>query len=168
MTRDRVHPGGLGGPHVERRVADVDGRRRVGAEALGGEQERLRVRLVALGLVPSDDRVEVLPERHLGERQLDRLAPLRRDDAEPPSLGVEAGDEALHPGTAPEILVQRLVVGPIDADELVHPLRVERPHLGLEAGTPDRAHELLVADLPPEHLAGGMAHRREDHARRSR
>ena len=58
--------------------------------------------------------------------------------------------------------MQRLVVGAVDADQLVHPFRVEGLHLGLQARPPDRPHELLVLVLAAEHLAGGVAHRGED------
>src|SRR5581483_3230768 len=69
---DREHPGGLGGADVERRVADVGRRGRIGSEPLGAEEERLRVRLVPLRLVAADDRVEEVAERHPRERELDR------------------------------------------------------------------------------------------------
>src|SRR6476661_6322165 len=55
---DGEHPGRLGGPHVERRVADIGCRRRIDAHALCGEQQRLRVGLVLLRLVAADDGLE--------------------------------------------------------------------------------------------------------------
>src|SRR5437763_13265647 len=53
---DRMHPGGLRSEHVERRIADVGRLCGVGAHPLRREQQRLRIRLVPLGLVAADDR----------------------------------------------------------------------------------------------------------------
>src|SRR3954468_9928551 len=56
---DREDAGRLRRPHVEGRVADVRGRLRPRAEQLERLQDRLRVRLVPLGVVCRDDDVEV-------------------------------------------------------------------------------------------------------------
>ena len=68
---DGEHPRRLRRADVERRVADVGGLGGVRSEPLGAEQERLRVGLVPLGLVPADDRLEEMAERDVGERELD-------------------------------------------------------------------------------------------------
>src|SRR4029079_15936141 len=65
--RHGEHARGLGGSDVEGRGADVRGRSRIRPEPLGGEQERLRIRLVPLRLVPADDRLEQVAERDVGE-----------------------------------------------------------------------------------------------------
>jgi len=61
--RDRVHPGGLRGADVERRVADVDGVVACRAEQPECVHERCGVRLVPIGVVGPDDDVEELLER---------------------------------------------------------------------------------------------------------
>src|SRR6476469_7860223 len=94
---DGEHPRCLGCPDVERRVAHVGGRSGVRSEPLGAEQERLRVRLVPLGLVPADARLEEMAERDVGERELDGDAAFRRDDAETASLLVESDEHVFHP-----------------------------------------------------------------------
>src|SRR5919204_1216462 len=107
---DRVQPARLGSANVERRVADV---RRVvgtGAEPLEREQQRLGIRLVALGLVAADDDVEEMSDRHARERKRNRRAPLRRDDAEPPPLVAEPEEPLVHPDEDPDLVVQGLVV----------------------------------------------------------
>ena len=100
------------------------------------------------------------------ECELDGGAPLRGHDREPTALGVQALQGVLHAGAADELLVQRLVVGAVDGDELVHSIRVEGVHLSLQAGAPDGLHQLLVPEFAAEHLAGGVAHRRENDAAR--
>src|SRR6478609_11339841 len=86
---DGEHPRCLCRADVERRIADVGGLGGVRSEPLCAEQERLRVRLVSLCLVPADDRLEEMAERDIGERELDGDAAFRRDDAETASLLVE-------------------------------------------------------------------------------
>src|SRR6476659_5424694 len=76
----RVHPCRLRREGVERRIAAVCGLRRIGPEALGSEEERLGIRLVPLGLVPSDDYVEQMTKRDGGEGELSGVAALGRDD----------------------------------------------------------------------------------------
>ena len=66
------------------------------------------------------------------------------------------------PSHASSVVVQRLVVRAVDAHELVDPVGVEGTELGLEARPADRLHQLLVGVLAAEHLAGRVAHRRED------
>jgi hypothetical protein len=58
--------------------------------------------------------------------------------------------------------VQRLVVLAVDAHELVGALRVEEPHLLVQALPADRRHQHVVLDLALEHGARGMPHRGED------
>src|SRR5690348_14408918 len=45
------HPRSLRGPDVERRVTDVGGVGRIGSQALGGEEKRLRIGLLLFGFV---------------------------------------------------------------------------------------------------------------------
>src|SRR5438552_3593417 len=141
---DREHSGGLGGTDVEGRVADVGGRGRVGTEPFRAEEERLRVWLVPLGLVAADDRLEEMPERDVGEGELDSCAALRRDDAETASFLVEAHEHIIHSFAGLEIVVERLVVSAVDVDEPFDLIGRERAHLRLEAGAADGLHQLLV------------------------
>jgi hypothetical protein len=159
---DREHARRLRRADVERRVADVGGLGRVRCEPLGAEQERLRVGLVSLGLVPADDRLEEVAERHVGERELDGRAALRRDDAETASLLVEAGEHVFHPRAGLEVVVERLVVGAVDVHEPLDLVGRERAHLRLEPGAADRLQKLLVGVVPAEHLARRVPHRGED------
>ena len=58
--------------------------------------------------------------------------------------------------------VERLVVGPVDVDELVDALGIEVAHLGDQPRPADRgAHELLVR-LAAEHRHRRVAHRGDD------
>src|SRR5579862_1144151 len=164
--RDRSHAGRLRRPDVERRVADVHRLARRRPEALGGDEQRLRVGLVPLGLVPAHDRVEHVPERNVLEGELHRRAALGRDDTEPAPLAVEALENTLHARTADELLVQGLVVRAVDGHELVDALRVERPHLRLEPRAADRPQKLLVRVLAAEDLPGRVPHRSKDDAAR--
>src|SRR5215475_6826588 len=58
--RDGEHACCLRGTDVEWRVADVGRVRGIGSESLGAEQQRLRIRLVPLGLVSAYDRREAM------------------------------------------------------------------------------------------------------------
>ena len=91
---DRGHARGPGGPDVERRVADVGGRRGRRAEPLERQEQRLGIRLVALGVVARDDDVERAEEREHVERDLDGEAALHRDDPERPPLRPQVGRAA--------------------------------------------------------------------------
>src|SRR6476659_6612455 len=86
---DRVQAAGLRGLHVVRRVADV--RRLVGActQPLEPEQQWLRLGLVALGLVATDDRVDVVGDRQPREREIDGRTALRRHEPERAALLLE-------------------------------------------------------------------------------
>ena len=68
---DRVHAGRLRGGDVERRVADVGGVVRLGAEPLERDEDRVGVRLAARRVVGADDDVEDVPEAERLERELD-------------------------------------------------------------------------------------------------
>ena len=118
--------------------------------------------LVALRVVAADDRLEQVPERNALERELGGRAALRRDDPEPAAFRGEPDERVGHPGACLELVVERLVVGAVDAHELVDPVRRERRHLRVEARPADRPHQLLVAVLAAEHLTGRVPHRRED------
>ena len=71
-------------------------------------------------------------------------------------------EDVLHAGARLELVVQRLVVGAVDADELVDPLGREDLHLRLEPGAADGLHQLRVPEVAAEHLARRVPHRRED------
>ena len=90
------------------------------------------------------------------ERRFAVTTPSRR----PSSL--QAHEHILHPEARLELVVQRLVVGAVDAHELVDVIGSEHRHLRLEPGAADRMHQLGVGEFATEHLARGMAHRRED------
>src|SRR5436190_3147315 len=159
---DGEHARRLRRADVERRVADVGGLGGVRSESLGAEQERLRVGLVSLGLVPADDRLEEVAERDVGECELDGGAALRRDDAQPASFLVETDEHVFHPRAGLEVVVERLVVGAVDVHEPLDVLGGERAHLRLQAGAAYRLQKLLVGVVTAEHLAGRMPHRGED------
>src|SRR5438270_324138 len=61
------HPRSLCCPDVERRVAGVGGVGRIGSQALGGEEKRLRVGLLLRGFVATDDRLEEVGNRNACE-----------------------------------------------------------------------------------------------------
>src|SRR5437899_2466799 len=111
------HPCRLGGTDVEGRVADVGSRGGVRSEPFGAEQQRLGVRLVPLGFVTTDNRLEEMAERDVGEGELDGRAALRGNHAEPPALLVQPHEHVFHAGAGLELVVQRLVVRAIDVDE---------------------------------------------------
>src|ERR1700693_2731588 len=115
---DRMHARGPRRTDVERRVADVCGLTRARVHPPRREQQRLGIRLVPLGLVTADDRLEQVPERNAGERELDRGAPLRSYDPEPPAFLVQADKHVLHASAGLQLAVKRLVVRAIDAHEL--------------------------------------------------
>jgi hypothetical protein len=159
---DRVHARGLRRANVEGRVADVCGLKRIGVHPARREEQWLRIGLVSLGLVASDDRLEQVPERDPRERELDGGATLRRYDAEPPALLVQAYEHVLHAGARLQLAVERLVVRAVDVHELVDPIGSEDLHLRLEPRASDRLHQLRVLILAAEHLAGSVTHRGED------
>src|SRR5438067_11964074 len=105
---DGEHARHLRRPDVERRVADVGRGGRIRSEPLGREQERFRIRLVPLRLVPADDRLEEVAERDPIESQLDRRPPLRCDDAEVPAFLPQLHEHVLHPCARLEVVVERL------------------------------------------------------------
>ena len=160
--RDGVHAGRLSGADVERRVTHIGRRGRICAKPRGAEQERLRVGFMALGLVTADDRLEEMPEWNLRECELDRRAALRGHDAEPPPVLVKLNEHILHPRAGLELVVKGLVVRAVDIHELVDVVGCERRHLGLETGTADRLHQLLIGVVATEHLLRRVPHRRED------
>ena len=125
-------PAACRGAHVERRVADVRRPGGICTKAFGAEEERRGVGLVALRLVPADNRLEEMTEPRAVERKLSRVAPLRRDDAEPAALLAELNKDALHPETRLELVVERDVVRAVHVDELRDVLGRERLHLRFE------------------------------------
>src|SRR5919197_1925428 len=160
--RDGVHPGSARGAQVERRVPHVCAALRLDGHALRRDQQRLRVGLVPLRLVPSDDRLEEVAERDARERELDRGAARRGHDAEPAALVAQPHEHVPHAGAGLGPVVQRLVVRAVAPDELVDLVGREHGHLRLETGPADRAEELVVAELLTQHLARRMPHRGED------
>ena len=132
------------------------------AEALERELERRRVRLVPARLVAADDDLEQVLERHAREGEVDGRPPLRGDDPEPVAAVAQLGEHHVHPLADGDRVVQRLVVGAVDAHELVDALRVERLHLRLEARPADGGEQLLVAVGAAQDRLGGVAHRGED------
>ena len=154
---------GLGSANVEGRVADVRGVRWSGAELLDRGEHRIRVRLVPLRVLVGDYDVELLGERREAlERERDRTVPLCRDDPEPPALRPQPRENLEHLLERLERVMERIVVRSVDLDQLVGAVRVELPHLRNEALASDRGRQLLVGDLPIEHGANGVLHRRED------
>ena len=105
----------------------------------------LRSRLVA-----ADDDVEEWPISVAANasstvaRRFAVTIPSRR----PSSLS--AHEHVVHPGAELELVVQRLVVRAVDADELLDVLRAaELEHLRLEPGAADRGDQRLVGDSRP-------------------
>ena len=88
--------------------------------------------------------------------------PLGRDDPEPAPFVFQLHEDLVHPGAADELVVQRLVVRPINRDELVDTVGRKGLHLRLEPGAADRGHQLLVGNLDAENLSGGVSHRGEN------
>src|SRR5690242_464177 len=84
--RDGEHSGRFRRPDVERRVADVRRLRWIGSETLCCQEKRLRIRLLPLRLVASNDRLEKVSDGHAREAELDGRASLRGDDAETPAF----------------------------------------------------------------------------------
>jgi hypothetical protein len=159
---DREDAGRPRGGHVVGGVADVRGLRRGRTEPLERQQQRIGRGLLPLGLVPADDDLEQVADLHPRERQLHRPPALRGDEPEPAPLGVQPHERLVHPGARLELVVERLVVRPVGAHELVDPVGGQREHLRLEPGPADRGHQLAVGDLPREHGARRVAHRGED------
>jgi hypothetical protein len=137
---------------VEGRVADVDGVLRRGAEPLEREQDRRRVGLVPLGVVGAHDRLEVVAERQPREREVDGLAPLRRDDPEPAAPGVQPVEHVVHPGAALELVVERRVVPSVGDDELLDAVGRDRRHLLVQARASHPRGDPHVRDLALQHL----------------
>src|SRR4051794_39633523 len=86
--RDRVHVRGLRGADVERRVADVGAIHWCNAETLCGEQQRLGIRLVQLGLVAADEGLQQIGRAPPWEGEAGRLAPPRGGHAGSGPVGV--------------------------------------------------------------------------------
>ena len=159
---DGEHSGRLCGADVEWRVADVRHIRRVGSEALRGQEKRFRVGLLVLRLVASDNRLEEMSDGHAREAELDGRTSLRGDDAEAPALLPQLHEYVFHARARLEVVVERLVVRAVYVHEPVDMVRGERTHLRFEAGTADRLHQLGVRVLEPEDLARRVPHRGED------
>ena len=159
---DGVHPGCLRRADVEGRVADVGRRGGIGSEALGPEKKRLGIRLVTLGLVAADDHLEEMAERDDRERELSRVAPLGGDDAEPPAFGVQPREHALHPDARLELVVERDVVCAIDVHQLVARSGSMASICASRPGPPTVFISSSSVYSRAEHLARGVAHRRED------
>ena len=68
-------------------------------------------------------------ERELREGKLDGEAALGRDDSEPVAALLEPGEHDVHVTAELQRVVQRFVVRPVDAHELVDAVRIERDHL---------------------------------------
>src|SRR5919197_1807956 len=81
---------------------------------------------------------------------------------EPAAFLPQLDQHIVHPLAAGEVVVKRLVVRAVDADELVDAVGRELEHLRLETGPSDRGHQLLGGRLDAQHLAGGVPHRGED------
>ena len=80
---------------------------------------------------------------------------------------MELADEVEDTRARDELLVQRLVVRSIRADQLVHVLGAEAAQLLREARAgADRCEQALVRDVLAQHRAGRVAHRGEDHGPR--
>ena len=58
--------------------------------------------------------------------------------------------------------MQRLVVGTVDAHELVDARRIESVHLRLEPRPADGGEQLRIRVFAAQHRLGGVAHRCED------
>ena len=101
-------------------------------------------------------------DRQTRERELDRLAPLRSDDSEPPALARQRRERILHADTRLERVVQRLVVRAVHRHELLDARVVERLELRFEPGATDARQQFGVGELALEHRARCMAHRGED------
>ena len=84
------------------------------------------MRLVLLRLLRRDDGVEVALEREDGKGQIDRLPTLGGDDAELTAFGPQSIEHTLDALEGDEVVVERLVVLAVDADELFCTLLVER------------------------------------------
>ena len=124
--RDRVCACGVPGLDVERRVADVH--RVVGGrtEAAQSLENRVGIGLVPLSVVGADENVRQLGEkRETGEGEVHGRAPLGRNDAELVPAIAQLTQELRDPVEDLERRVQRLVVGAIDIDELLNPVRIE-------------------------------------------
>ena len=116
---DGIQPGRLRRLDVERRVADVNGIVGSSAQPFEREEQRLGIGLVLLRLVAADDRLEQVLDRDSRERELHGLPPLGRDDSEPAPFVFQLHEDLVHPGATDELVVQRLVVRPVNRDELV-------------------------------------------------
>jgi len=132
------------------------------AEALKREEERCRMRLVLVRLVAADDGLEQMLDRDSVECEVDGRATLGGNDPEAMTSVSELVEHDVHPVADGDRVVQRLVVGAIDAHELVDACGVEGLHLRLEPRPADGGQELGLGVVAAEHGLRGMAHRRED------
>ena len=97
------------------------------------------------------------------EREPDGLTPLGGDDPQEAPFVAQARQHLDDLPERLELVVQRLVVLAIGGDEIVDALRRERLHLGEKARPADGRGEHLLGDVAPEHGAGGVLHRGDDH-----
>ena len=151
---------------VEGRVAHEGRLAGLGPEQVERGEHRRRVGLVAFRHVGGDDGVEVGLERQDGEGELDRLAPLRGHDAEPPALALEPGEDVLDPLEGLQLVVERLVVLAVDAHELVHPPLVDGPHLVVDVRAADSRGQLRLGVSTHQHVFVWCLNGREDAWRR--
>ena len=159
---DGVQPGRLRRLDVERRIADVHGLAGSSAQPFEREEQRLGIGLVLLRLVAADDRLEQVLDRDSRKRELHGLPALGRDDSEPAAFVLQLHEDLVHPGATGELVVQRLIVRPVNRDELVRTVGRKGLHLRLEPRPADRGHQLLVGNLHAENLPGGVSHRSEN------
>src|SRR5438270_158638 len=83
--------------------ADVGACVRTDAQAVGREEERLGLRRVPFRLVAADYNVEEMAAWNGCEREVDRLAPLRADDAESPPLVLQPHEHVVESFAAGEL-----------------------------------------------------------------
>ena len=133
----------VGGPGLEAQMAALDRAGGRARERLPGPQRaaprgaRLLRRdgggagAAARGRAPARGRAASRSRPRAGARP--RAPPLQRP---------------LHPGAADKLLVERLVVGPVDAHRLRPPARGRARPSGPQARAADRLHELRVCDDP--------------------
>ena len=118
---------------------------------------------MALGVVRADEHVGQLAEqRQPLERELDGGDALRGHDSEHMAAPAELEQQLRDAVECLERGVERLVVGAIHIDQLVHPVGVEVVHLRDQAGTADRSADELFVRLAPEHRHRCVPHRRDD------
>ena len=159
---DGVHPGCLRSADVEGRVADVGRIGGIGSKRSAPSRSGSGIRLVALRLVAADNRLEEMAERDDGERELSRVPPLGRHDAESPAFRVQPLEYVSHSDARLELVVERDVVRAVNVHELRRAVGIDRHHLRFKPRPADRLHQLGIRVLAPEHLTRGVTHRRED------